>query len=128
MFILFTYLKKPVTLTRWKLILLGLGCIGFLSVGFLYDRQIRKTDQYGELNTFLETRMKALHGERTRLEESLQEAIDKGLRVQTDIENRYEKDKKNIAVWADTASVDRHTDFFKKRIGAIRQYKTGKNR
>ena len=123
-----TYIKKPVTLTRWKLIFLGLGCVGFLSVGFLYDRQIRKTDQYGELNTFLESRMKKLHGERTQLEESLQEAIDKGLQVQTDIENRYEKDTKNNAVWADTASVDRHTDFFKKRVGSIRHYQTGKNR
>ena len=125
--VLLAYFKKPVTLTRWQLILLKLGCVGFLSVGFLYDRQVRKADQYGELNTFLETRMKKLHGERTQLEESLQEAIDKGLQVQTDIENRYEKDTKNNAVWADTASVDRHTDFFKKRVGPIRQYKTGKS-
>ena len=62
MLILLTYLKKPVTLTRWKLILLGVGCVGFLSVSFLYDRQIRKTDQYGELNAFLEVRIKELHG------------------------------------------------------------------
>lgn len=120
--ILLTYLKKPVNLTRWKVILLALGCIGFLSIGFIYDRQIKKNDQYGELNTFLENRIKALHGERTLLEKSLQDAIDNGLKTQTEIENRYEKDKKDMAVWADTANGDSHTDFFKKRIGNIRQY------
>lgn len=123
-----TYLKTPVSLKRFQVALLALGCVGFLTVGFLYDRQTRKTDQYGELNTFLETRIKELHGERTQLEESLQEALDKGLQVQTDIEKRYEKDKKNTTVWADTANVDSQTDFFKKRIGPIRQLKVGKNK
>lgn len=122
-----TYLKTPVSLKRFQVALLAFGCVGFLTVGFLYDRQIRKTDQYGELNTFLETRIKELHGERTALQESLQEALDKGLQVQTEIQNRYEKDKKNITVWADTANVNSHTDFFKKRIGPIRQLKNGKN-
>lgn len=128
MFFLISYLNKPVTLTRWKLILLGLGYAGFLSVGFLYDRQTRKTEQYGELNTFLENRIKTLHGERTALEQSLQQAIDSGLQAQKTIENQYEKDKKDIAVWADTANVDSQTDFFKKHIGSIRQYQSRKNR
>lgn len=122
-----TYLKTPVSLKRFQVALLAFGCVGFLSVGFLYDRQARKTDQYGELNNFLETRIKELNGERTQLEESLQEALDKGLQVQNDIQKRYEKDKKNIAVWTDTANVDSHTNFFKKRIGPIRQLKNGKN-
>ena len=125
--ILLTYLKNPVTLSRWKVFFLGLGCVGFLSIGFLYDRQIKKTDQYGELNAFLENRIKSLHGERTVLERTLQDAIDKGLKTQTEIENRHEKDKKNIAVWADTTSVDSQTDFFKKHIGNIRQYKEKRN-
>lgn len=121
------YLKTPVSLKRFQVALLAFGCVGFLTVGFLYDRQTRKADQYGELNTFLETRIKELHGERTQLEESLQEALDKGLQVQTEIQKRYEKDIKKSSVWADTANVDSQTDFFKNRIGPIRQYKNGKN-
>lgn len=121
--IIIEYLKKPVTLKTYQVTALCLGCAGFLIFLVLYDRAVKKSDQYGELNTFLESRIKELHGERTQLEKSLNDAIENALNQQIQIEQKHEKDLQDNRLFVDSISVSENERLFKKRFGPVRQYK-----
>jgi 5-bromo-4-chloroindolyl phosphate hydrolysis protein len=120
--LLLTYLKKPVAVPKYLFILLLLGCMGFFGFWIVYDRSNHRAEQYDQLNTFLESRIKELQGERTALEISLQDAIDKGLNETETVREQYEKALKNNRYIVDSLSLSEHEKLFQSRYGTIRQY------
>ena len=117
-------LKKPVTLKKYQLIALLIGCTGFFVLLLMLSNEAKKASQYLEMNVFLEKRIKDLQGERNKLETAIQEAIETGINQNKHIEKAHEDDLQKNKIIADSLPISEHERLFKNRFGELRQYKS----
>lgn len=117
-------LKKPVTLKKYQLIALLIGCTGFFVLLLMLSNETKKASQFLEMNLFLEKRIKDLQGERNKLETSIQEAINQGIQETKTIEKAHENDLQTNRNLSDSLPISEHEKLFKNRFGELRQYKS----